>query len=305
MSKTVWMDGRLVPMEHAAVSVFDHGLLYGDGVFEGLRQYNGRVFRLADHLKRLYNSAKAIRLEIPLSQHDLGEAVAATLHANQLTDSYIRLLVTRGVGALGISPATCSKPSIFIIADSIKMYSEETYRNGMAIITASTPRIAAAALSPRIKSLNYLNNIMAKWEAIDAGVPEAVMLNPLGFICECTADNIFIVRDGQLLTPAEESGILLGITREVVLELSVAAGIPTRQSNLTRYDLYTADECFLTGTGAELVPVTSVDKRMIGDGKVGPITRQLTSAFHHYARHSENTAAYPTIGVREKLPSGV
>ncbi len=305
MSKTVWMDGRLVPMEQAAVSVFDHGLLYGDGVFEGLRQYNGHVFRMAEHLKRLYNSAKAIRLEIPLSQHDMGEAVAATLQANKLTDSYIRLLVTRGVGALGISPATCSKPSIVIIADAIKMYSEETYRDGMAIITASTPRIAAAALSPRIKSLNYLNNIMAKWEAIDAGVPEAVMLNAMGFICECTADNIFIVRDGHLLTPAEESGILLGITREVVLELAVAAGIPTRQSNLTRYDLYTADECFLTGTGAEVVPVTSVDKRMIGDGKVGPITRQLTTTFHHYARNSGNTPSAAALGAREKLPTGV
>ncbi len=289
MSKMVWMDGRLVPMEHAAVSVFDHGLLYGDGVFEGLRQYNGRIFRLPDHLKRLYNSAKAIRLEIPLSQHDMGEAIAATLQANKLADSYIRLLVTRGVGALGISPATCSKPSIIIIADHIKMYSEETYRNGMAIITASTPRIAAAALSPKIKSLNYLNNIMAKWEAIDAGVPEAVMLNHLGFVCECTADNIFIVRDGRLLTPSEESGILLGITRMAVLELAAAAGIPTLTANLTRYDLYTADECFLTGTGAEVVPVTSVDKRMIGDGQVGPITRQLTTAFHNYARNTGTT----------------
>jgi branched-chain amino acid aminotransferase len=289
MSKMVWMDGRLVPMEHAAVSVFDHGLLYGDGVFEGLRQYNGRVFRLSEHLKRLYNSAKAIRLDIPLSQQDMGEAIAATLQANKLTDSYIRLLVTRGVGALGISPATCSKPSIIIIADHIKMYSEETYRNGMAIITASTPRIAAAALSPKIKSLNYLNNIMAKWEAIDAGVPEAVMLNHLGFVCECTADNIFIVRDGRLLTPSEESGILLGITRSAVLELAAEAGITTLPTNLTRYDLYTADECFLTGTGAEVVPVTSVDQRMIGDGKVGPVTRQLTTAFHHYARNGAAT----------------
>ncbi len=305
MSKMVWMDGRLVPMEQAAVSVFDHGLLYGDGVFEGLRQYNGRVFRLADHLKRLYNSAKAIRLEIPLSQHDIGEAIAATLQANKLADSYIRLLVTRGVGALGISPANCGKPSIFIIADTIKMYSEATYRKGMAIITASTPRIAAAALSPKIKSLNYLNNIMAKWEAIDAGVPEAVMLNPLGFVCECTADNIFIVRDGQLRTPAEESGILLGITREAVLELAQAAGIPTQQTNLTRYDLYTADECFLTGTGAEVVPVTSVDKRMIGDGQVGPITRQLTTTFHHYARNGGHAESPAAKSQREKLATGV
>ncbi len=296
MSKMIWMDGRLVPLEHAAVSVFDHGLLYGDGVFEGLRQYNGHVFRLADHLKRLYNSAKAIRLDIPLSQHDMAAAIAATLHANALNDSYIRLLVTRGVGALGISPSTCGTPSIIIIADHIKMYPEETYRNGMAIITASTPRIAAAALSPKIKSLNYLNNIMAKWEAIDAGVPEAVMLNPLGFVCECTADNIFIVRAGHVLTPSEESGILLGITRAAVLELAQAADILVHECNLTRYDLYTADECFLTGTGAEVVPVTSVDKRIIGDGKVGPITRQLTHAFHNYARNG-GTSESPHLSV--------
>ena len=287
MSKMVWMNGQLVPVEQASLGVFDHWLLYGDGVFEGLRQYQGRVFRLSDHLRRLYNSAKAIRLDIPLARQDISTAISATLQANKLTDCYIRLLVTRGVGALGISPATCSRPSIIIITNDIKMYPEETYRNGMAIITASTPRIAAAALSPQIKSLNYLNNIMAKWEAIDAGVPEAVMLNHLGFVCECTADNIFIVRDGQLLTPAEESGILLGITRGVVLELARAAGIPARETNLTRYDLYTADECFLTGTGAEVVPVTSVDKRSIGNGQVGPVTRQLTLAFHHYARHDE------------------
>jgi branched-chain amino acid aminotransferase len=278
------MNGKLVAPEQASVSIFDHGVLYGDGVFEGLRQYSGRVFRLTDHIKRLYASARAIRLDIPYRAPELTAAIHETLQANKLTDAYIRLVVTRGSGSLDISPANCGTPGVFIIAGRIAMYSEETYRQGMAIITASTPRIAAAALSPRIKSLNYLNNILAKWEAIDAGVAEAVMLNHLGFVCECTADNIFIVRDGQLITPAEESGILLGVTRGVVLELAQTAGIPTRQTNLTRYDLYTADECFLTGTGAEIVPVVSVDNRSIGDGKPGAMTRRLTDAFHQYVR---------------------
>lgn len=280
----IWMNGKLVAPEQASVSIFDHGVLYGDGVFEGLREYSGRVFRLTDHIKRLYASARAIRLDIPYRAPELTAAIHETLQANKLTDAYIRLVVTRGSGSLDISPANCGTPGVFIIAGRIAMYSEETYRQGMAIITASTPRIAAAALSPRIKSLNYLNNILAKWEAIDAGVAEAVMLNHLGFVCECTADNIFIVRDGQLITPAEESGILLGVTRGVVLELAQTAGIPTRQTNLTRYDLYTADECFLTGTGAEIVPVVSVDNRSIGDGKPGAMTRRLTDAFHQYVR---------------------
>ncbi len=280
----IWMNGKLVAPEQANVSIFDHGVLYGDGVFEGLREYSGRVFRLTDHIKRLYDSARAIRLDIPYRAPELTAAIHETLQANKLTDAYIRLVVTRGSGSLDISPANCGTPGVFIIAGRIAMYSEETYRHGMAIITASTPRIAAAALSPRIKSLNYLNNILAKWEAIDAGVAEAVMLNHLGFVCECTADNIFIVRDGQLITPAEESGILLGVTRGVVLELAQTGGIPTRQTNLTRYDLYTADECFLTGTGAEIVPVVSVDNRSIGDGKPGAMTRQLTDAFHQYVR---------------------
>ncbi len=280
----IWMNGKLVEPQQATVSIFDHGVLYGDGVFEGLRQYHGRVFRLADHIKRLYASARAIRLDIPYSAAEITAAIDTTLKANKLEDSYIRLVVARGGGSLDISPANCGTPGVFIIAGRIAMYSDDTYRNGMAIITASTPRIAAAALSPRIKSLNYLNNIMAKWEAIDAGVPEAVMLNHLGFVCECTADNIFIVRDGQLITPAEESGILLGVTRGVVLELAAEERIATRQTNLTRYDLYTADECFLTGTGAEIVPVVAVDKRSIGDGRPGAMTRRLTEAFHRLVR---------------------
>ena len=285
MSKLVWIDGQRVPLAQAKISVFDHGLLYGDGVFEGLRQYNGRIFRPQEHLDRLFDSARAIRLEIPYSSADLLRAMEETLAANALQESYIRLVVTRGVGLLGISPVNCQRPSVFIITDTIQMYPAELYRTGMAIITASTVRTAPNALSPKIKSLNYLNNILAKWEAIDAGVPEAVMLNHLGYVCECTGDNIFIVRRGELLTPPPESGLLMGITRGVVLELAGKAEIPTRQINLLRSDLYTADECFLTGSGAEVIAVTSIDKRPVGPGKVGPVTEKLSAAFHHYARH--------------------
>ncbi len=285
MSNLVWIDGQRVPLDQAKISVFDHGLLYGDGVFEGLRQYNGRIFRVQEHLDRLFDSARAIRLEIPYSPSELLRAMEETLTANGLRESYIRLVVTRGVGLLGISPASCQRPSVFIITDTIQMYSAELYRTGMAIITASTVRTAPNALSPKIKSLNYLNNILAKWEAIDAGVPEAVMLNHLGYVCECTGDNIFIVRRGTLMTPPPESGLLMGITRGVVLELADKAGILTQQTNLLRSDLYTADECFLTGSGAEVIAVTSIDQRPIGSGKVGPVTEQLSAAFHHYARH--------------------
>lgn len=284
MAKRIWLDGKLVDSQQACIHVFDHGVLYGDGVFEGLRQYAGRVFKLDEHLRRLFDSAKSIRLPIPYSREQLAQAINETTAANELTDSYIRLVVTRGLGALGISPLNCAKPTVVIIADTIKMYSEETYRSGMAIITASTIRTSPAALSPKIKSLNYLNNIMAKWEAIDAGVSEAVMLNQHGYVCECTADNIFIVRDGVVFTPPEESGILLGITRGTVIELAARNEIQVRQVNLTRHDLYTADECFLTGTGAEIVPVTSIDRRAVGDGYVGPITRLLTDAFRQEVR---------------------
>lgn len=284
MAKRIWLDGQLLESHQAGINVFDHGLLYGDGVFEGLRQYSGRIFKLDEHLRRLYDSAKSIRLAIPYTPDLLAKAIMQTTAANDLTDSYIRLIVTRGIGALGISPLNCARPSVIIIADLIKMYSEETYHSGMAIITASTIRTSPAALSPKIKSLNYLNNIMAKWEAIDAGVSEAVMLNQLGYVCECTADNIFMVRGGVLFTPPEESGILLGITRGTVIDLAAKNDIQVRQSNLTRHDLYTADECFLTGTGAEIVPVTSIDRRAIGDGYVGPITRSLTAAFRQEVR---------------------
>jgi branched-chain amino acid aminotransferase len=284
MEPKIWLNGALVAKQDAHISVYDHGLLYGDGVFEGIRQYNGRVFEKQAHLRRLFESARSIRLLIPYSAEQLGKALDDTLAANGLQDSYIRLVVTRGTGYLGISPNNCATPAVFIIADSIQMYPPETYSSGMAIITAATIRNHPNSLSPKIKSLNYLNNILAKWEAIDAGVPEAVMLNHLGYVCECTGDNIFIVRDGILATPAEESGILVGVTRQTVMALARLAGIPVVEKNLTRSDLYVADECFLTGTGAEVVPVTRIDNRLIGDAKVGPVTRRLMEAYRKKVR---------------------
>ncbi len=280
----VWLDGKLVPKGEAKISVYDHGLLYGDGVFEGIRQYNGRVFQKEGHLKRLFESARAIRLEIPYTAAELGAAIEETLAANKFKDCYIRLVVTRGIGYLGISPKNCERPSVVVITDTIQMYPEEMYRDGMAIITACTIRNHPNSLSPKVKSLNYLNNILAKWEAIDAGVPEAVMLNHLGYVCECTGDNIFIVKNGVLVTPADESGVLMGITRQVVMEIARSEGIVVQERNLTRFDLYISDECFLTGTGAEVVPVTSIDNRKIGDGKVGALTKGLMEAFHRRVR---------------------
>lgn len=284
MERLIWIDGKLTPKQNAGISVYDHGVLYGDGVFEGVRAYHGKIFQKEAHLQRLFDSAKAIRLKIPFTSEQIGRAMDETLAANQLRDSYIRLVVTRGIGVLGISPANCGTPSVFIIADTIQMYPEEMYQNGMAIITSSTIRNHPNSLSPKIKSLNYLNNIMAKWEAIDAGVPEAVMLNHLGYVCECTGDNIFVVKDGQLRTPPEEAGILVGITRQVVIDLAKAEGIGVAERQMTRYDLYLADECFLTGTGAEVIAVTSIDKRVIGDGRVGHITQRLSDAFHRRVR---------------------
>ena len=284
MDPLIWIDGKLYPKTDAKISVYDHGLLYGDGVFEGIRLYHGRIFEKEAHLVRLFESAQGIRLKIPQTKEQLSAALEETVAANKLRDCYIRLVVTRGMGCLGVSPVHCATPTTFIIADKIQMYPEETYKTGMAIITASVTRTHPNALSPRIKSLNYLNNVLAKWEAIDAGVSEALMLNHLGFVCECTGDNIFIVKNGELLTPPDEAGILLGITRGVVLELARAAGIPTQEKNLSRQDMYVADECFLTGTGAEVVPVTMIDKRAIKDGKPGPVTARLLEAFQRKVR---------------------
>ncbi|WP_391560999.1 branched-chain-amino-acid transaminase [Mucisphaera calidilacus] len=282
--KRVWIDGQLVPSEQATVSVFDHGVLYGDGVFEGIRVYNGRVFKLATHIKRLHESARAIRLDLPYTADQIAEAVRATVLANQQHNGYVRLCVTRGPGTLGLTPFRCPRPVMFIIADDIRLYPEQMYSDGMAIITASTIRNHPAALSPRIKSLNYLNNILAKIEAIDAGVMEAVMLNAQGFVAECTADNIFIVRQDDretvVRTPPLHAGILDGITKQTVEHIARAAGLRMEATDMTRHDLYTADEVFITGSAAEIMPVTQIDGRTILDGKPGPITRKLIEAFH-------------------------
>jgi branched-chain amino acid aminotransferase len=283
VSKQVWLNGSLVPAEQATVSVFDHGLLYGDGVFEGIRFYKRRIFKMRSHLRRLEDSARAIRLTMPYSGDELEAGMRQAIEANGLGDGYIRLCVTRGVGTLGLHPFRCEQSCVFIIADTVELYPRELYETGMAVITAATMRNHPAAISPRIKSLNYLNNILAKIEAIDAGVLEAVMLNHQGFVAECTGDNIFIVRSQggrpTITTPPPHAGALDGVTMNVVIALAEQAGLTVRRTDLTRYDLYTAEEMFLTGTAAEVIPVTGVDRRPIGDGKPGPITARLMAAF--------------------------
>ena len=286
MSLQIYISGKFYSKDDAKISVYDHGLLYGDGVFEGMRSYSGVVFRLPQHLDRLYKSAKAICLEIPMSREQMAEAVNETLRRSQLSDAYVRLVVTRGAGSLGLDPNRTSDPQVIIIADKISLYPAEYYENGLEIITASTIRNHPAALSPRIKSLNYLNNILAKIEGLQAGCVEALMLNHKGEIAECTGDNIFLVRDGQLLTPPIDAGILEGITRQAVIDLAVENGIVVREIPLTRHDVYIADEVFLTGSAAEVIPVVKVDSRSIGTGKPGPVTHTLTQAFHKATRQS-------------------
>jgi len=282
----VYVDGQYCDEKNAKVSVFDHGLLYGDGVFEGIRAYNGRVFKLKEHIDRLYYSAKAILLDIPMSHAEMMRAVVETCRQNTLRDGYIRLVVTRGVGTLGLNPNRCKNPSVIIIADTIQLYPQEMYDKGMAIVTVPTTRNLNNALNPAIKSLNYLNNVLAKIEANLAGVEEALMLNSAGYVAECTGDNIFILKDGRMLTPPLSSGALYGITRATVIDLAREAGIEASEPNLTRYDLYIADECFLTGTGAEIIPVTKIDGRVIGGGKPGPTTRSLVSKYHALTQSS-------------------
>ena len=286
MGDRVWLNGELVKREDAKISVFDHGVLYGDGVFEGIRSYGGRIFRLKEHIRRLFDSANGIRLAIPLAAEELAQAIADTLQANGLADAYIRVVVTRGVGTLGLDPNRCQSPAVFIITDKIVLYPPELYENGLEVITAATMRNHPNAVNPRLKSLNYLNNILAKIEAIDAGTLEAVMLNHQGFVAECTGDNLFIVRGGVLFTPPIAAGILEGITRDEIIAIAEDFGIKVREENLTRHDLYVADECFLTGTAAEVVPVVRIDKRTIGDGKPGPVTKRLLEEFHRRTRAS-------------------
>jgi branched-chain amino acid aminotransferase len=284
MALKVWISGKLYDKEDAKISVYDHGLLYGDGVFEGLRSYNGKVFRLREHLDRLWKSAKAIWLEIPMTVDALAKAVDDTLAVNGIKDGYIRLVVTRGSGALGLDPNRTSDPQIIIITDHIALYPQEFYEKGLSIITASTVRNHPAALSPRIKSLNYLNNIMAKIEGMQAGCVEALMLNHKGEVAECTGDNIFLVRNQQLWTPPLDAGILEGITRDAIIELARESGITVNETALTRHDVFIADEVFLTGSAAEVIPVVKVDSRVIGDGKPGPMTLELTKRFHELTR---------------------
>ena len=275
----VYLNGKLVDKAKATVSVFDHGLLYGDGVFEGIRAYNGRIFRLEEHIDRLLESAKTIALKIGMSKKKLIEATVATCKANNIKNGYIRLVVTRGVGSLGLNPYLCSKPQIIIIADSLKMYSKELYENGLSVVTAATCRNLNEALSPRVKSLNYLNNIMAKIEALNAGCMEALMLNAQGLVAEASGDNIFIIKGKKVITPSKDMGILEGITRNAVMELARAKGLEVIECAMTRHDVFTADECFLTGTGAEVIPVITLDNRKIGTGKPGRVTKALIAAF--------------------------
>ena len=284
MGSKVWLNGELVDRADAKVSVFDHGVLYGDGVFEGIRSYDGKVFRLEAHVRRLFDSARGIRLAIPMTQDAMARAIVDTMEANGLKDSYIRAVVTRGEGTLGLDPNRCPSPNVFIICDKITLYPQELYENGLEVVTAATMRNHPNAVNPRLKSLNYLNNILAKIEAIDAGTLEAVMLNHLGYVAECTGDNLFIVRDAVVFTPPISAGILEGITRDEIMAIAREQGRTVREENLTRQDLYVADECFLTGTAAEVVPVVRIYKRPIGNGKPGPITRQLAEAFQQRTR---------------------
>jgi branched-chain amino acid aminotransferase len=291
----IYVNGRFVPAEEATISVFDHGFLYGDGIFEGIRVYDGNIFRLRQHLERLYDSARCILLTMPLTPEAMHLAIVETVRRRGLPDQYVRVVVSRGAGDLGIDPRHCKQPSVIIIADTISLYPERLYTEGLELVTAATRRSPNWALDPRIKSLNYLNNILAKLEAQQAGLEEAVMLNAEGYVAECTADNIFVVSQGRLLTPSTAAGALAGITRDSVLELARDAGIPCAETLLTRYDLYTADECFMTGTGAEIVPVIRIDRRPVGPGVPGTLTGQLRQAFAKLCR-SDGVRALPPVG---------
>jgi branched-chain amino acid aminotransferase len=282
----IYIDGKFYSEANAKISVFDHGLLYGDGIFEGIRFYNGRVFRLEEHLHRLWDSARSICLKIPMTMQDMSEAVLETIRQNHLHDGYIRLLVTRGIGNLGLNPTQCKSPSVIIIAATIALYHEDFYRKGLTIVTCATRRSNPAALNPAVKSLNYLNNVMARIEANLAGADEALMLNDAGNVAECTADNVFVVQHGQIATPPVTAGALRGITRSVVFEIAAELGIKVQETDITRHDVFVADECFLTGTAAEIVPVVKADGRSIGNGKPGPITTRIIARFRQLTRET-------------------
>ena len=284
MDPKVYINGKLFEKSEAKVSVFDHGLLYGDGVFEGIRAYSGRVFRLQQHVDRLYESAKGIHLEIPMPRTAMADAIRQTLAANKLSDAYIRVVITRGAGSLGLDPRKTTDPQVIIITDKIALYPPELYEHGLKIITAATTRNHPNAVNPRIKSLNYLNNILGKIEATQAGCLEALMLNHKGEVAECTGDNVFVVQRGRIHTPSSDSGILEGITRAAVIELARSAGHAVIERTMDRLDVFKADECFLTGTAAEVIPVIECDGRVIGDGRPGPITRDLSERFRELVR---------------------
>ncbi|PWU10373.1 MAG: branched-chain-amino-acid transaminase [Verrucomicrobia bacterium] len=285
----VYIDGTFCEKEDAKISVFDHGLLYGDGIFEGIRFYHGKVFRLKEHIERLFESARSICLQIPLSREAMTEAVLETIRCNALQNGYVRLVVTRGVGNLGLNPVHCSHPTVVIIVDGIQLYPTEMYEKGLKIVTCATRQVSSAALSPMVKSLNYLNNIMAKLEAVQAGAGEGLMLNEQGYVAECTGDNVFIVKNGQVATPPSAAGALGGITRAAIFELAQNLHIPIKEREITRHEVFVADECFLTGTAAEVIPVVDLDGRPIKDGVPGPITRRLIHAFHQLTQSTGTT----------------
>lgn len=281
----IYLDGEYLPKEKAVVSVFDHGLLYGDGIFEGIRAYHNRVFKLDEHLERLYESARTIAMQIPISMDEMAEVVLETCRRSNIRDGYIRLVVTRGVGDLGLDPRKCSKPTVFCIAANIQLYPEELYTKGLEMVTVATRRNIPEGCNPRVKSLNYLNNIYAKLEANLAGVPEAILLNQEGYVAEATGDNIFLVKKGALITPPIHVGLLEGVTRNTVMELASEKGIPVVEKVFTRHDVYNADECFLTGTAAELIPCVKVDGRVIGNGKPGEIFWGLLNDFRELTKN--------------------
>ncbi len=284
MGMKVWINGNLVDEQDAKISVFDHGLLYGDGVFEGIRVYAGKIFECQAHLKRLYESAKVICLPIPIGIDEMKDAMEQAIEANNIQEGYVRLIVTRGPGDLGLNPLICHDPSIIIIADNIQLYPEELYEKGMQVVSVSSIRNHSLACPPQVKSLNYLNNILAKIEAIQAGASEGIMYNHLGYVAEATGDNVFIVKDGVIYMPPVQAGSLDGITRQVVIRLAEKEQIKMVEKNLTRFDLYIADEMFLTGTAAEVIGVVQMDSRQIGEGVPGPITKMLRKKFFEYAR---------------------
>jgi len=283
---SVYIDGEFYEKENAKISVFDHGFLYGDGVFEGIRAYSGKIFRLTEHVDRLFDSAKVIALTPYVSKKEMEEIIIKTCAKNNITDGYVRPIISRGIGDLGLNPYLCKKSSVVCIADKISLYPKEDYENGLKIITVATHRNYNESLNPRVKSLNYLNNIMAKIEAVQSGVKEALMLNPLGYVAECTGDNLFIVRKGKIYTPSVQSGSLDGITAAAVAELATKRGLEVISGTMSRFDIWTSEECWLTGTAAEMIPVTSVDARLIGDGKVGPVYKQLLADFKHLTETS-------------------